>query len=69
MTDKFYPDFVVQLEDERNLVLEFKGSIQLGNPDTVEKTAIGDLWAKLSDGKGAFLMVGQKDYQTRINAL
>ena len=57
-TDKFYPDFVAQLDDGRILVVEYKGALLAGSgvEDTDEKRAIGLLWER-SDGKGLFVMV------------
>lgn len=55
-TDKFYPDFVAQLEDGRLLVVEYKGAHIADGPDTVEKRTIGQLWEKKSSGKGLFFV-------------
>ena len=56
-TDKFYPDFVAQLEDGRLLVVEYKGARDADSPDTAEKRAIGELWQRTSNGKGVFVVV------------
>ena len=56
-TDRFYPDFVAQLDDARLLVVEYKGAYIAGGPDTAEKRTIGELWGRKSDGKGLFLIV------------
>lgn len=56
-TDKFYPDFVAQLEDGRLLVVEYKGAHIADGPDTTEKRTIGQLWEKKSGGKGLFIIV------------
>jgi len=56
-TDKFYPDFVAQLEGGRLLVVEYKGAHIADGPDTAEKRAIGQLWERKSDGKGLFVVV------------
>lgn len=64
-TDRFYPDFVAELTDGRVLVVEYKGGDRKDNADTKEKTFIGNLWAKLSDGKGLFLMAVKRDAQGR----
>lgn len=56
-TDKFYPDFVAQLEDGRLLVVEYKGAHIADGPDTAEKRTIGQLWENRSDGKGLFIVV------------
>ncbi|MDR0704730.1 MAG: DEAD/DEAH box helicase family protein [Planctomycetaceae bacterium] len=55
-TDKFYPDFVVKLEDERTLIVEYKGAHLVNNDDTKEKNMIGELWEKQSNNKGLFLI-------------
>jgi len=56
-TDKFYPDFVAQLEDDRLLVVEYKGARDADSSDTVEKRTIGELWQRASHGKGVFVIV------------
>lgn len=55
-TDKFYPDFVAQLEDERFLVVEYKGAHLADSLDTAEKRTIGELWERSSAGKGLFVV-------------
>ncbi|MBJ6124786.1 DEAD/DEAH box helicase [Microvirga splendida] len=56
---KFYPDFVALLNDGRLFVIEYKGAHLAGegNEETNEKRTVGQLWDRLSDGKGLFLMV------------
>lgn len=54
-SDKFYPDFVAQLRDERILAVEYKGT-HLDGSDTAEKTQVGEFWAAKSEGKCLFLM-------------
>ena len=56
-TDKFYPDFVAQLENDRLLVVEYKGAHIADSSDTGEKRAIGELWQRTSNGKGVFVIV------------
>jgi type III restriction enzyme len=53
---KFYPDFIVELEDGRMLVVEYKGAHLADGSDTAAKQAVGELWAKNSNGKCLFLM-------------
>jgi len=60
-TDKFYPDYVAELSDGRILVVEYKGKMISDTKDTEEKTFIGNLWARLSGGKGLFLMAFKTD--------
>jgi type III restriction enzyme len=56
-SDKFYPDFVAQLNDGRVFVVEYKGALLAGADDTNEKRAIGRLWENRSDGNAVFLVV------------
>jgi type III restriction enzyme len=69
-TDKFYPDFVAQLDDGRLLIVEYKGAHIADGPDTAEKRTIGQLWEKKSGGKGLFIvvekMVDGKDMRTQM---
>ena len=59
-TDRFYPDFVAELTDGRLLVIEYKGADRIGNPDTVEKDAIGRGWASRSGGRCLFATVSKR---------
>jgi type III restriction enzyme len=58
-SDKFYPDFVAELNDGRLFVVEYKGALLAGAgiDDTNEKRAIGRLWEQRSGGKGLFMVV------------
>lgn len=56
-TDRFYPDFVAELNDGRVLVIEYKGADRIENPDTIEKDRIGRGWANRSGGKCRFATV------------
>lgn len=58
---KFYPDFICELNDGRMLVVEYKGEAYATNDDSVEKRAIGNKWAELSQGKCLFIMAVKKD--------
>lgn len=55
-TDRFYPDFVAQLRDDRILVVEYKGANLASNDDTKEKERLGNFWAAKSGGRCLFLM-------------
>ena len=61
-TDKFYPDFIAQLNDGRLMVIEYKGALLAGEgvDDTNEKRAIGRLWEQHAGTKGLFLMVEKR---------
>ncbi len=60
-TDKFYPDFVVILNDNRVVLVEYKGGHLLSTDDTKEKRNIGELWASKSNGKGLFMLVSESN--------
>ena len=69
-TDKFYPDFVTQMEDGKLLVVEYKGAHIADGADTAEKRTIGQLWERNSGGKGLFVVVEKtldgKDMRTQM---
>ncbi|HEX6912874.1 MAG TPA: hypothetical protein VF142_20870, partial [Longimicrobium sp.] len=56
-SDRFYPDFVAQLDDGRLLVVEYKGAHLADSADTDEKRTIGLLWERMSGGKALFIVV------------
>jgi type III restriction enzyme len=60
-TDKFYPDFVAELEDGRLLVVEYKGGLTAQTTDTAEKRLIGEKWEEKSAGRGLFLIAEKRD--------
>ena len=62
-TDKFYPDFVVQLKDGRILVVEYKGADRWSDDDSKEKRLIGEVWEKRSNGRCLFIMPKGKDWK------
>jgi type III restriction enzyme len=55
-TDRFYPDFVCKLRNDRILVVEYKGKDRWSNDDSKEKRNLGRLWAKRSGGHCYFVM-------------
>jgi type III restriction enzyme len=56
-TDKFYPDFVAELNDGRVLVVEYKGGDRMSNDDSKEKRTIGQVWGAASNNRCVFVMV------------
>ena len=56
-----YPDFIAELDDERQLVIEYKGGDRVSNDDSKEKKAIGELFEKRSGGKCLYLMAVKQD--------
>lgn len=56
-TDRFYPDFVIQLKNGKIVVVEYKGTDRSTNDDTIEKERLGKLWEEQSGGLCFFEMV------------
>ncbi|HSW05461.1 DEAD/DEAH box helicase family protein [Aquabacterium sp.] len=56
-TDYFYPDFVAELTDGRLFIVEYKGDAYATNDDSREKRAVGEAWARASEGKAVFAMI------------
>ncbi|MBL9115769.1 MAG: DEAD/DEAH box helicase family protein [Verrucomicrobiaceae bacterium] len=67
-TDRFYPDFVIQLHNGRVLVVEYKGKDRSTNDDSEEKELLGKLWADHSEERCLFLMVSGLNEFDKINA-
>lgn len=71
-TDRFYPDFVARMNDDRLLVVEYKGAHIADSADSNEKRVIGELWERQSGGKGLFIMVEKtvdaKDMRSQLTA-
>jgi len=55
-TDRFYPDFVAELEDGRILVVEYKGGHLIDSRDTKEKLMIGEIWERRAVGRNLFMI-------------
>jgi type III restriction enzyme len=60
--NKFYPDFVCQLNDGRILVVEYKGAMLAHDPEEQQKKLIGELWADRSGGSCLFAWVENRNY-------
>ncbi len=70
----FFPDFVGQLADGRFFAIEYKGAHLENTPDTLEKTAIGRLWARLSEGRCLYATIVKQssdglDVRAQLDAL
>jgi type III restriction enzyme len=62
LAPEVYPDFVCQLDDERILVVEYKGSHLYDAPEQKEKREIGELWARRSRNRCLFVMPQHQDF-------
>jgi type III restriction enzyme len=60
-TDRFYPDFVCVLPDDRILVVENKGTDRWNEAE--EDRKIGKLWEEMSNGRCFFVMVKEKHWE------
>jgi len=69
---KFYPDFLAVLNDDRLLVVEYKGGHIAETAATAEKRSVGALWERQSNGKCVFVMAEKsldgKDARSQILA-
>ena len=71
-TDRFYPDFVAELDDGGWLIVEYKGAHLAGGDDTAEKANIGARLAEISGGRVRFWMAERSkasDFRTRLTAI
>ncbi|MBK8581563.1 MAG: hypothetical protein IPL86_06880 [Flavobacteriales bacterium] len=50
------------LEDERVLVVEYKGAHLYDSKDSQEKRAVGQVWASRSNGKALFSMPSKLEF-------
>jgi type III restriction enzyme len=68
-TDRFYPDFVCELIDDRFLVVEYKGFDRWSDDDSKEKRAIGQVWEEKSDANCLFVMPKGPDWNAILAKL
>lgn len=61
-SDKFYPDFIIKMQNGLTLVVEYKGGHIADGRDSNEKNRIGQLWAKRSNGKFRFVWVEKEQW-------
>ena len=68
-SDRFYPDFVVQMTDGPLVAVEYKGALIAGNRDSREKQRIGELWARRSGGRCRFAWIENRQWRSIADAL
>lgn len=61
-SDRFYPDFICQLENEKILAVEYKNKRDWYLPENIEKRHLGALWEERSHGTCLFIMPEGKDF-------
>ena len=61
---RFFPDFIVELEDWRTAIVEYKGPHLAHDPKELHKKVVGEMWAARSDGKCVFVWVVDRDWAT-----
>lgn len=64
---RFFPDFVCKLKDGRILVVEYKGGDRYAS--AADDRLIGGLWAEMSGGTCAFVMVTSKEWEVLEQAI
>ncbi|MFQ3583149.1 MAG: restriction endonuclease subunit R [Chloracidobacterium sp.] len=68
-TDRFYPDFIVQMKDGPLLAVEYKGAYIASSHNSQEKRRIGELWARRSEGRCRFVWVENRAWHLIRKAL
>ncbi len=66
-SDRFYPDFLCQLENGKTLAVEYKNKRDWHLPENKEKRQLGELWEKRSNGTCLFVMPEGKDFEAIRN--
>ena len=59
---RFFPDFIVELNDGRIAIVEYKGEHIAEGKKEEHKCDVGELWAARSEGKGVFTRVVDQDW-------
>ena len=62
-SDRFYPDFLCQMESGKILAVEYKNKRDWHLPENKEKRLLGELWEKRSNGTCLFVMPEGKDFE------
>jgi len=67
-TDRFYPDFLVRMNNGGVIAAEYKGAHLASGKDSDEKKRIGQLWERRSGGRCAFAWVEKKEWASLRDA-
>lgn len=66
---RFYPDFLVRMENGHVVVVEYKGANMYHEPEQAEKRRVGELWARRAGEQYHFVMPKQRDWASIRAAL
>jgi type III restriction enzyme len=66
---QFFPDFIVELNDGRLVLVEYKNGKLASHPDEQQKKDIGELWAARSEQRHRFGWIIDKDWHSLEAAL
>ena len=66
---RFFPDFIVELMDDRVAIIEYKGKQRDPLVEELHKKDVGELWAARSAGECVFAWVVDRDWATLETAL
>jgi type III restriction enzyme len=66
---RFYPDFIVELNDGRIVLVEYKNSKLASHPDEQQKKDIGELWAMRSESGHRFGWIVDKEWNALTSVL
>lgn len=69
---RFFPDFLVELNDGRMAIVEYKGKHLAERKEELHKEDVGKLWAARSGGKCVFVRVVNRDWaklEAALNAI
>jgi len=59
---RFFPDFIVELNDGRLVIVEYKMGKMSPHDEEKHKKAVGELWAARSVGQCGFAWIVEQDW-------
>src|SRR5205823_4021799 len=59
---RFYPDFIVELNDATIVLVEYKMRKMANDPEELHKKAVGEFWEGRSNGRCRFAWVVERDW-------
>ena len=66
---RFFPDLIVELNNDRNVLVEYKWGKLAHDPEELHKRDIGELWAQRSETAHRFGWVVDQDWQALNHVL